>query len=295
MKFETKLKLLILTIPLLIVGCASIQASQNHDRYVPVLAVIDADTVATREGVDLPDAFESTPGADDVLKSLQDASESIEVPNIEVDVEPDPEPVKQSLIDNTFREGLTALEYIAAFYKRPWTHPGPIEPHLMSHSVPIHIINSLSNRDRERLHAAIHEREEGNSRLIQVTKRCDCETTGACVCDQCDCKNCPQRSTIKLAANRVQNCPNGQCPAPNNSFRIIDGSTPQPPTVMAYQNCPNGQCPAPTRMSSSVTMQRTSGNCANYGKSYSSRRRSVRRSRSGPIRRFFGCLFGRCR
>jgi len=50
----------------------------------------------------------------------------------------------------------------------PWGHPNTIEGHLREHRVPQEIIDSLSKKDRKRLHNYLHGREKygGGSRYF---------------------------------------------------------------------------------------------------------------------------------
>lgn len=277
MKTELKLKLALL--PLLIVGCAAIEAS--GPLYTPQIAVIDAHVSALRDGVDLDDEFDARGVSEEIKKADCPCGDSCNCPagtcpNCPEYSAPAPlESVEDLTIPQidvpevqTFREGLTIDEYIAAYYRRPWTYPGAIEPHLRSHGVSDYQMAGLSHSRKEQLHAAIHERQEGTARLSTVSR--------------------VPKTPVVLA----QNCPNGMCPAPTQSFQIMDGRVPQAPRTM--QNCPNGMCPmnaAPYSMGQTKAYSNcSSGRCSNS--TYSKRSRT---RRSGPIRGFIRCLFGGCR
>jgi len=76
--------------------------------------------------------------------------------------------------------------FTKSYYRRPWTYPGGIDTHLQEHGVDSATIQALSHSEKERLHAAIHERES--------------KSTG----------NVTSSSTVMAYLN----CPGGVCPNP---------------------------------------------------------------------------------
>ena len=76
--------------------------------------------------------------------------------------------------------------FIAAHYRRPWTYPGGIDSHLLTHGVDSWSIQSLSHSQKEQLHAAIHEQELQTVTVVP-------------------------KSTVTTYQS---NCPGGVCPSP---------------------------------------------------------------------------------
>lgn len=76
--------------------------------------------------------------------------------------------------------------FVSNYYRRPWTYPGGIDSHLTSHGVDSATIQGLSHSEKEKLHAAIHERE-----LTQV-----------------------QTYQQPVQVQTYSNCPGGVCPSP---------------------------------------------------------------------------------
>lgn len=79
------------------------------------------------------------------------------------------------------------------WYKRPWTYPGSIDSHLIEHGVARADLANLTHSQKERLHAALHEKELAEKPAPKIVQQ--------------------------MAAYRqvYQNCPGGVCPAPQYS------------------------------------------------------------------------------
>lgn len=90
-------------------------------------------------------------------------------------------------------ESLDADELIGQWYRRNWTYPGTIDSHLIEHGVRPDEIRGWTQREKEQLHAAIHERERSQ---LQTAPR-----------------KSPPATVVRTYS--VQSCPGGVCPAPS--------------------------------------------------------------------------------
>ena len=89
-------------------------------------------------------------------------------------------------------ETVPLANFIAQWYKRSWTYPGTIDAHLAEHGVNVSQLR-LSHATKERLHAAIHEREQ--SLRTPAAK--------------------PAPAAPPPAVTQRSACPGGVCPAPS--------------------------------------------------------------------------------
>lgn len=90
-------------------------------------------------------------------------------------------------------ESLDADDFIGQWYRRNWTYPGTIDSHLIEHGVRPDEIRGWTQREKEQLHAAIHERERSQ---LQTAPR-----------------KSPPATVVRTYS--VQSCPGGVCPAPS--------------------------------------------------------------------------------
>jgi hypothetical protein len=90
-------------------------------------------------------------------------------------------------------EDLDVEEFIARWYKRPWTYPGSIDTHLVEHGVARADLTGLTHSQKEHLHAALHEKELAEKPAPKVVQQ------------------------VTAPRQVYQNCPGGVCPAPQYS------------------------------------------------------------------------------
>ncbi len=168
------------------------------------------------DGVEVIERQEETQAEiDELREETETLKESVEVIVARQDLLDVPlkdiseEPVKPLGDVLTFTMNGSDYEYqsfVDAHYSRPWTYPGGIDSHLREHGVLD--TSHLSQAQKEKLHAAIHEQE-----LIHpVSSQSSVTTT----------RTTAPSNVVRYSTS---NCPGGVCPSPNwNSYSYSNRS-----------------------------------------------------------------------
>jgi len=165
---------------------------------IPAVEDNDSQTDLYQTQIDLWSTDETEAGSqaasetrEEVIQSTQDTFEPKSLPLDPQQVEPAPPaaiavvPAKPAgfIMQGTRYE---LQSFVDAYYRRPWTYPGGIDAHLAEHGVTG--VQGLSHADKEKLHAAIHERELKQKPLV--------------------------KNTLLVQPQAYSNCPGGVCPSP---------------------------------------------------------------------------------